>query len=112
MNLSIYYLVTKTMGCYALGGYKNMVTKKERKRGYKTIEKDLVTKREREVTKSNGFNFLLHLNEYSEATNCPHVTGHGKRGKCLNRTTAFDGRHLSVDAYNLVTKSHCITLRQ
>ena len=49
MNLSIYYLVTKTMGCYALGGYKNIVTKKERKRewlqnhreresGYKTIE--------------------------------------------------------------------------
>ena len=27
MNLSIYYLVTKTMGCYALDGYKNMVTK-------------------------------------------------------------------------------------
>jgi hypothetical protein len=41
MNLSIYYLVTKTMGCYALGGYKNMVTKRERE----------VTKREREVTK-------------------------------------------------------------
>jgi hypothetical protein len=41
MNLSIYYLVTKTMGCYALGGYKNMVTKRERE----------VTKRERKVTK-------------------------------------------------------------
>ena len=27
MNLPIYYLVTKTMGCYALHGYKNMVTK-------------------------------------------------------------------------------------
>jgi hypothetical protein len=48
MNLSIYYLVTKTMGCYALGGYKNMVTK--RKREVTKRERE-VTKREREVTK-------------------------------------------------------------
>jgi hypothetical protein len=48
MNLSIYYLVTKTMGCYALGGYKNMVTKREREVTKRERE---VTKREREVTK-------------------------------------------------------------
>ena len=72
MNLSIYYLVTKTMGCYALGGYKN-----------------IVTKREREVTKSNGPEFLLHLNEDSDAASRPHVAGHSKRNKCLNRTAAF-----------------------
>jgi hypothetical protein len=30
MNLPIYYLVTKTMDCYALDGYKKMVTKRKR----------------------------------------------------------------------------------
>ena len=82
--------------CYKSKSYKNY------EYSYKSVTKGIIITKGKKVTKSNGPDFLLHLNEDSDATSRPHITRSSKRSKCLNRTTAFDGRHLSVDAYDFV----------
>ena len=86
--------------CYKSKSYKNY------EYSYKSVTKEIIVTKEGKVTKSNGSEFLLNFNEDSDATSRPYVTGHGKRNKCLNRTAAFDGRHLRMSAYDFVTKGH------
>ena len=89
--------------CYKSKSYKNY------EYSYKSVTKGIIVTKGRKVTKSNGPDFLLHINEDSDAASRPHVAGHGERGECLNRTAAFDGCHLRMSAYDFVTKGHAST---
>ena len=83
--------------CYKSKSYKNY------EYSYKSVTKGIIVTKGRKVTKSNGPEFLLHINEDSDAASRPHVTFHSKRSKCLNRKAAFDGCHLRMSAYDFVT---------